>query len=117
MMNVGNPEEAFALSFIPNDGAGLARGVHHLHLYKGTSLALLNYDRLDDAAVKAEIDRLTVGYANKAQFFVDKLAQGVAMIAAAFIPRTSSSDSVTSNPTSMPAWSGEEAMSRLRRIP
>ena len=42
---------------------------------------------MDDAAVKAEIDRLTVGYADKAQFFVDKLAQGVAMIAAAFYPK------------------------------
>ncbi len=50
-------------------------------------MALLDYDRLDDAAVKAEIDRLTVGYADKAQFFVDKLAQGVAMIAAAFYPK------------------------------
>lgn len=88
MMNVGNPEEAFALSFIPNDGVGLAREEFIISTYiKVHPLALLNYDRLDDAAVKAEIDRLTVGYADKAQFFVDKLAQGVAMIAAAFYPK------------------------------
>ncbi|HMS86077.1 MAG TPA: phosphoenolpyruvate synthase, partial [Nitrospira sp.] len=88
MMNVGNPEEAFALSFIPNDGVGLAREEFIISTYiKVHPLALLDYDRLDDASVKAEIDRLTAGYADKAQFFVDKLAQGVAMIAAAFYPK------------------------------
>ncbi len=88
MMNVGNPEEAFALSFIPNDGVGLAREEFIISTYiKVHPLALLDYDRLDEASVKAEIDRLTVGYADKAQFFVDKLAQGVAMIAAAFYPK------------------------------
>ena len=88
MMNVGNPEEAFALSFIPNDGVGLAREEFIISTYiKVHPLALLNYEGLHDAAVKAEIDRLTVGYANKPQFFVDKLAQGVAMIAAAFYPK------------------------------
>jgi pyruvate,water dikinase len=50
-------------------------------------LALLDYDHLEDAALKAEIDRLTAGYPDKAQFFVDRLAQGVAMIAAAFYPK------------------------------
>ena len=88
MMNVGNPEEAFALSFIPNDGVGLAREEFIISTYiKVHPLALLDYDRLHDVAVKAEIDRLTAGYADKAQFFVDKLAQGVAMIAAAFYPK------------------------------
>ncbi len=88
MMNVGNPEEAFGLSFIPNDGVGLAREEFIISTYiKIHPLALLDYDRLDDAAVKAEIDRLTAGYADKPQFFVDKLAQGVGMIAAAFYPK------------------------------
>jgi pyruvate,water dikinase len=50
-------------------------------------LALLDYERLADAAAKAEIDRLTAGYDDKPRFFVDKLAQGVAMIAAAFHPK------------------------------
>ena len=87
MMNVGNPEEAFALSFIPNDGVGLAREEFIISTYiKVHPLALLNYDRLTDA-VKAEIDRQTVGYADKPRFFVDKLAQGVSMIAAAFYPK------------------------------
>jgi pyruvate,water dikinase len=88
MMNVGNPEEAFGLSFIPNDGVGLAREEFIITTYiKAHPLALIDYDKLDDAAAKAEIDRLTVGYDDKPQFFVDKLAQGVAMIAAAFYPK------------------------------
>jgi pyruvate, water dikinase len=88
MMNVGNPEEAFRLSFLPNDGVGLAREEFIISTYiKVHPMALLDYDRLDDAAVRAEIDRLTAGYLDKPQFFVDKLAQGVAMIAAAFHPK------------------------------
>jgi pyruvate,water dikinase len=50
-------------------------------------LALLEYERLDDPVLKADIARLTLGYTHKAQFFVDRLAQGVAMIAAAFYPK------------------------------
>jgi pyruvate,water dikinase len=88
MMNVGNPEEAFALSFIPNDGVGLAREEFIISTYiKIHPLALLDYARLEDTAVKAEIDRLTAGYTDKAQFFVDKLAHGVGTIAAAFYPK------------------------------
>ena len=88
MMNVGNPEEAFSLSFIPNDGVGLAREEFIITTYiKIHPLALIDYDRLTDAGVKAQIDTLTAGYTDKPQFFVDKLAQGVAMIAAAFYPK------------------------------
>ena len=88
MMNVGNPEEAFALSFMPNDGVGLAREEFIISTYiKAHPLALLDYDKLDDPLAKAEIDRITTGYSDKPQFFVDKLAQGVAMIAAAFYPK------------------------------
>ncbi len=88
MMNVGNPEEAFALSFIPNDGVGLAREEFIISTYiKVHPLALLAYDGLNPGDVKTEIDRLTVGYVDKPRFFVDKLAQGVAMIAAAFYPK------------------------------
>ena len=88
MMNVGNPQEAFGLSFIPNDGVGLAREEFIISTYiKIHPLALLEFDRLEDQAVKAEINRLTVGYQDKAKFFVDKLAQGVAMIGAAFYPK------------------------------
>jgi pyruvate,water dikinase len=88
MMNLGNPQEAFGLSFIPNDGVGLAREEFIISTWiKIHPLALVNYHRLDDPEVKAEIDRLTVGYDDKAQYFVDRLAQGVGMIAAAFYPK------------------------------
>ncbi len=88
MMNVANPEEAFRLSFIPNDGVGLAREEFIISTYiKIHPMALVDYTRLDDPAVRAEIDRLTAGYDDKPRFFVDKLAQGVAMIAAAFYPK------------------------------
>jgi pyruvate, water dikinase len=88
MMNLGNPQEAFGLSFIPNDGVGLAREEFIISTWiKIHPLALVNYHRTDDPAVKAEIDRLTAGYDDKAQYFVDRLAQGVGMIAAAFYPK------------------------------
>ncbi len=88
MMNVGNPEEAFRLSLIPNDGVGLAREEFIISTYiKIHPMALLGYDHLDDQAVRAEIDRLTAGHDDKPGFFVDKLAQGVAMIGAAFYPK------------------------------
>jgi pyruvate,water dikinase len=88
MMNVGNPEEAFALSFIPNDGVGLAREEFIItSTIRIHPLALLEFERLTDAGVKRQIEELTVGYADKAQFFVDKLAQGAATIAAAFYPK------------------------------
>jgi pyruvate,water dikinase len=87
MMNVGNPEEAFSLSFIPNDGVGLAREEFIITTYiKAHPLALLDYEK-QDTATRAQLDVLTAGYVDKPQFFVDKLAQGVAMIAAAFYPK------------------------------
>jgi pyruvate,water dikinase len=88
MMNVANPEEAFRLSFIPNDGVGLAREEFIISSYiKIHPLALINYEKIADPETKAQIDKLTVGYDDKPEFFVDKLAQGAAMIAAAFYPR------------------------------
>ena len=88
MMNVANPQEAFRLSFLPNDGVGLAREEFIIsHAVGIHPLALLNYERLDDQTVKAEIDRRTTGYPDKPGFFVEKLAQGIGMIAAAFYPK------------------------------
>jgi pyruvate,water dikinase len=88
MMNVGNPDEAFALSFIPNDGVGLAREEFIITSFiKIHPLALLDYDELPNDETKRQIDELTVGYTDKPLFFVDKLAQGAAMLAAAFYPK------------------------------
>ncbi|MDH3717388.1 MAG: phosphoenolpyruvate synthase [Planctomycetota bacterium] len=87
MMNVANPDEAFRLSLIPNDGVGLARMEFIINTYiKIHPLALLEYEQLDDAALRNQIDQMTRGYQDKPQFFVDTLAEGVAMIAAAFYP-------------------------------
>jgi pyruvate, water dikinase len=88
MMNVANPQEALRLSFMPNDGIGLAREEFIITTYiKIHPMALIDFERLEDRAVRAEIERLTAGYPNKSQFFIDKLAQGVALIGAAFYPK------------------------------
>ncbi len=88
MLNVADPAEVFALSAIPNDGVGLAREELIIsHAIRVHPMALVRYDLLADQTAKAEIARLTAGYADKAQYFVDKLAEGVGMIAAAFYPK------------------------------
>ncbi len=88
MMNVGNPESAFADSFIPNDGVGLAREEFVINDYiKVHPMALLNFGKVKDSHVREQIEDLTYGYKNKPQYFVDKLAEGVGRIAAAFYPK------------------------------
>lgn len=88
MMNIGEPDLAFAHSFIPNDGVGLARLEFIINNYiKIHPLALINYNKLPDQAVKKKIDELTVGYKNKTQYFIDRLAQGIAIITAAYYPK------------------------------
>jgi pyruvate,water dikinase len=86
MMNVGNPERAFDFAQLPHQGIGLARlefiiarqiGVH--------PKALLEYDRLD-AATRAQIEPLMAGYASPVDFYVDRLAEGMATLTAAFAP-------------------------------
>ena len=88
LMNVGNPEQAFGLASIPCDGVGLARLefiiANHIQTHP---LALIHFDQLEDEVVKAQIAELTKLYDDKPQFFVDKLAHGVGMIAAAFYPK------------------------------
>ena len=87
-MNVWSPEQAFEESFIPNDGVGLAREEFIINSYiKVHPLALLHFNELKDANVKKQIADLTVGYKDKADYFIDKLAEGVATIAAAFYPK------------------------------
>jgi len=87
MMNVGNPEEAFKLASVPCDGVGLARLefiiANHI---KAHPLALMHWKDLKDPQAKFEIGELTAEYEDKSDFFVDKLAQGIGKIAAAFYP-------------------------------
>jgi len=88
MLNVGTPESAFKASFLPNDGVGLAR-VEFIFANKVKihPLALYNYDKIKDKKLKAQINQITAGYKDKKEFFVEKLAEGVAQIAAAFYPK------------------------------
>jgi len=87
MMNVGNPENAFNLAAIPNDGVGLARLEFIINQFISIHpMALIQFDKVADPDIREKIESLTYGYKNKADFFVDKLAQGVAKIAAAFYP-------------------------------
>jgi len=87
MMNIGAPDIAFQSSLIPNDGVGLARLEfiinNHIQVHP---LALLNFSKLKDKSAKKKIAKLTIGYKNKAQYFVDKLAEGIGQIGAAFHP-------------------------------
>lgn len=88
MMNVGNPHEAFRLSFLPNSGVGLARMEFIISSLIGIHpLALINFNELSDTEIKNQIHRLTKYYASKDEYFVDRLAQGVGTIAAAFYPK------------------------------
>lgn len=88
MMNIGTPEQAFEQSFIPNDGVGLAREEFIINSHiKVHPKALIDYNKLKDRKLKKKIDEITVGYKDKKQFFVDKLAEGIAMISAAFYPK------------------------------
>ena len=86
MMNVGNPDRAFDFANIPNRGVGLARLEFIINRMIGVHpQALLEYDKLN-GATRAAIDEQMAGYPDPVEFFVDKLAEGVATIAAAFYP-------------------------------
>ncbi|QDK77497.1 phosphoenolpyruvate synthase [Spirosoma sp. KCTC 42546] len=88
MLILGDPSQALRLAQLPSDGVGLMRlefiianaiGIH--------PMALARFDQVTDDAVKNEINRLTRHYQDKKEFFVDKLAQSVALVAASFYPR------------------------------
>jgi pyruvate,water dikinase len=88
MMNLGNPEEAFSFSMIPNDGIGLARMEFIINSYiKIHPMALVHPEKVTDQGVRKTIDELTFGYEKKGEYFVEKLAHGVGTIAAAFYPK------------------------------
>ena len=86
MMNVGNPDRAFDFANIPNRGVGLARLEFIVNRMIGVHPnALLDYDSLDRETKRA-IDEQMAGYPDPARFFIDKIAEGVGTIAAAFAP-------------------------------
>lgn len=88
MMNAADPSRVFDFAQIPNNGVGLAREeliiLNHIKVHP---LALLHFDELEDLEAKKEIEEMTAAYENKPDYFVDKLAEGVGKIAAAFYPK------------------------------
>ncbi len=88
MMNVGNPDRAFEFAGLPHKGVGLARLEFIINRAIGIHpKALLEFDR-QDAATKATILQHIGGYADPVSFYVEKLAEGISTIAAAFHPET-----------------------------
>jgi pyruvate, water dikinase len=88
MINVGDPDSAFQMSFLPNDGVGLARMEFIIsNFIQAHPMALLHADRVVDPQVRAKLAALTAGYEKPADFFVQKLSEGVGTIAAAFYPK------------------------------
>ncbi|MCL6507774.1 MAG: phosphoenolpyruvate synthase [Bryobacteraceae bacterium] len=88
MLNVGNPDQAFSLSFLPNDGVGLAREEFIISsAIQVHPLALVHFARLPAGPVKDRIAQLTRRYQHRPEYFVDRLAEGVGQIAAAFYPK------------------------------
>ena len=88
MLIAGTPEQAFEQSFIPNDGVGLAREEFIISSYiKIHPNALINFENLKDKKLKDQIEGLTLNYKIKKQFYVDKLAEGIGTLAAAFYPK------------------------------
>jgi pyruvate,water dikinase len=87
MLNLGNPGAALRWWRIPSNGVGLARMEfvvsNHIKIHP---MALVRFDTLKDEKAKAEIEALTVGYKDKTQYFVDRLALGLGRIAAAAYP-------------------------------
>ena len=87
MMNVGNPQLAFDFAQLPNDGVGLARLEFIINNNIGVHpKAILEYPNIDPDLKKA-VESVARGHASPKAFYVDKLAEGVATIAAAFYPR------------------------------
>ena len=87
MVNIGSPDEAFKNSYLPVAGVGLGRLefiiASHIKIHPN---ALIDYKKLKDKKLIAAINKLTVGYKVKSDFYVDELAEGIANIGAAFWP-------------------------------
>jgi pyruvate,water dikinase len=87
MMNVGNPDRAFAFAALPHHGVGLARLEFIINRMIGVHpRALLEFDELD-VELQAQIRQQIAGYADPTSFYIDKLSEGISQIAAAFAPQ------------------------------
>jgi pyruvate,water dikinase len=87
MLNVASPGLAFQFSHLPNKGVGLAREEFIINNYiEAHPLALLGHRNLNDSTLTAAIEKKITGYPDEETFFIDKLADGIAKIAASFYP-------------------------------
>ena len=88
MLNLANPGAAFRWWRLPADGVGLARMEfvvsNHIRIHP---MALVRFDELKDATAREAIEKLTEGYGDKTEYFVDRLSRGLSRIAAALHPR------------------------------
>ena len=88
MVNIGNPETAFSTCSLPNDGVGLARMEFIVAEYiKVHPMALVHPEKIDDPAVRQQVEDLGRNFATLGDYFVQKLGEGVGTIAAAFFPK------------------------------
>jgi pyruvate, water dikinase len=88
LINSADPDSAFQTSMLPVAGVGLARLEFIItNFIKIHPMALIHPEKVEDKVVRAEIDRITCAYSTQKDFFVETLAQGIGMIAAAFYPR------------------------------
>ncbi|RLG13683.1 MAG: phosphoenolpyruvate synthase [Candidatus Nanohalarchaeota archaeon] len=92
MLNLGSPDQAFKFSFLPQEGVGLAREEFIINSYiRIHPMALMNFNSIKNSEkhkkLAQKIESLTKNYDDKKQYFVDKLAEGVGTLAAAFYPK------------------------------
>lgn len=88
LLNVANPENAFRIGQLPSGGVGLMRIEFLISNWIGVHpMALVHPERVTNPVVRAEIRKRTRGFSSASEFFVDRLATGIAKIAAAFYPR------------------------------
>ncbi len=88
MVNLGNPDLAFSVAMLPNEGVGLARMEFVINEHIGIHpMALAEPDKVTAPKDRAAIAKLTKGFAKPADFFVEKLSEGIGTIAAAFYPK------------------------------
>jgi pyruvate,water dikinase len=88
MMNVGNPERAFNFAQLPNEGIGLARLEFIINNMIGIHpKALINYETLEDQKLKTKIDKKISAYESPKEYFIERMVEGIATLAAAFHPK------------------------------
>ncbi|OMP76607.1 MULTISPECIES: phosphoenolpyruvate synthase [unclassified Chitinophaga] len=88
MLIISDPAQAFRLSFYPNAGVGLLRMEFIIASFIGVHpMALVKFNELKDQAAREKIELLTAAYPDKTSYFIDRLSQGIATIAAAFYPK------------------------------